>query len=131
MRGPANRRGRFIALPRRNPLYWLCARHYPFGMLRGLTAYIAALALTLASFVLADARGASHDMGYEAVICTGMGMVTITLGPDGQPIETAEPCPDGTSIFAASFALPAMHMPDAQLLAELASPDRGPTFRTT
>jgi len=97
-------------------------------MLRGLTAYIAALALTLASFVLADARGAHHDMGYETVICTGMGMVTITLGPDGQPVETAEPCPDGTSIFAASFALPVMPQPDAQVLAELPRPTGAPLF---
>ena len=97
-------------------------------MFRGLTAYIAALALTLASFVLADARGASHDIGYDAVICTGMGMVTISLGPDGQPIEQAEPCPDGTSIFAASFALPAMPTPDADLLGQVAQPAGSPLF---
>ena len=97
-------------------------------MLRGLTAYFAALALTLASFVLADARGASHDIGYDAVICTGVGMVTITLGPDGQPVETAEPCPDGTSIFAASFALPELARPDAQLLAQIVRPTGAPLF---
>ena len=97
-------------------------------MLRGLTAYIAALALTLASFVLADARGASHDMGFDAVICTGMGMVTVTIGPDGQPIEQAEPCPDGTSIFAANFALPEMPRPEARLLAQLVRPTGAPLF---
>ncbi len=95
-------------------------------MLRGLTAYLAALALTLASFVLSDARGASHDIGYDAVICTGMGMITITLGPDGQPVEEAEPCPDGTSIFAASFALPEMPRPQARLLAHLEAPAPAP-----
>lgn len=91
-------------------------------MMRNVTAYLAAMALTLASLVLADARGASHDIGAEAVICTGAGMITITLGPDGQPVETAEACPDGTSIFAASFSLPVIPRPEARLITHLASP---------
>ena len=95
-------------------------------MLRGLTTYLAALALTLASFALADARGASHDMGTEMVICSGAEMITITIGPDGEPIEQAEPCPDGTSIFAASFALPELPRPEARLLAHLAVPRPAP-----
>ena len=91
-------------------------------MTRRFTAYLAVLALTLASLVLADARGASHDIGAEAVICTGAGMITITLGPDGQPVETADACPDGTSIFAASFALPVVPRPEARLVAQLTAP---------
>jgi len=91
-------------------------------MVRGLTAYLAALALTLASFVLADARGASHDIGMDMVICSGAEMVTITIGADGQPVEHTEPCPDGTSIFAASFALAEMPRPEARLLVHLAAP---------
>ncbi len=98
-------------------------------MLRHLTAYLAVLTLTLASLVLADARGASHDIGTEAVICTGAGMITITLGPDGQPVEAAEPCPDGTSIFAASFALPEMPRPASRLVARIAAP-AGATLTT-
>jgi len=88
-------------------------------MMRAFTAYAAALALTLASLVLADARGASHDIGAEAVICTGAGMITITLGPDGQPIESTGACPDGTSIFAASFALPVVPRPETRLVAQI------------
>ncbi|SMH50059.1 hypothetical protein [Maritimibacter sp. HL-12] len=91
-------------------------------MMRSFTAYVAAVALTVASLVLADARGASHDIGAEAVICTGAGMITITLGPDGQPIETAEACPDGTSIFAAGFALPDLPRPEARVIARLSAP---------
>lgn len=86
-------------------------------MFRGLTAYIATLAVVLAGFTLAEARGASHDVGMEIVICSGVGMTTITIGPDGAPIEQTEPCPDGTSIFAASFTLPDLPEPAARLIA--------------
>jgi hypothetical protein len=62
----------------------------------------------------------------DVVICTGVGMVTVSVGPDGQPVEQAEPCPDGTSIFAASFALPEMARPEARLLAHLDAPAANP-----
>lgn len=86
-------------------------------MIRGAIAYLLSLTLTLASFVLADARGASHDIGMEIVICSGVGMTTITVGPDGQPVEQTEPCPDGTSIFTATFVLPEMARPEPRLVA--------------
>jgi len=86
-------------------------------MFRALLAYFLSLTLVLASFVLAEAEGASHDVGMEIVICSGVGMTTITIGPDGQPIETTEPCPDGTAIFAATFAMPELPVPAARLVA--------------
>lgn len=95
-------------------------------MLRRQTAYVAAIVLMLASFVLAGARGASHDVGTDMVICSGAEMITITIGPDGEPIEKSEPCPDGTSIFAASFALPVVPQPDARLLVHVEAPASTP-----
>ena len=89
-------------------------------MMRGFLAHILSLLLALTSFVLADARGANQDVGMEIVICSGVGMTTISIGPDGRPIEKTEVCPDGTSIFTATFALPELVVPEARLIAFLA-----------
>lgn len=40
---------------------------------------------------MAVARGQSH---HEMVICSGYGMVTITLDADGNPVDAVQPCPD-------------------------------------
>jgi hypothetical protein len=85
-------------------------------MLRNVVAYVAISALMFAGLVFAEARGASHDIGMDMVICSGIGITTITIGDDGQPIEQTEPCPDGTSIFAATFALPSLVEPIPRLL---------------
>jgi len=86
-------------------------------MIRAALAYLLSGLLVLASLVLADAEGASRDLGTDVVICSGIGLTTITLGPDGQPVKTTEPCPDGTSIFTATFALPVLPVPEARLVA--------------
>lgn len=90
-------------------------------MIRAVFAYVLALALTVTSFSLAHARGENPDLGaaLEMVLCTGTGMTTITLGPDGEPIESVHLCPDGTSIFAASFSLPSLDMPETQVIAHI------------
>jgi hypothetical protein len=85
-------------------------------MLRQITTVLAVMALLFAGLTLAEARGASHDIGMDVVICSGVGMTTISIGPDGQPVKQTEPCPDGTSIFAASFTLPALVEPEPRLL---------------
>lgn len=90
-------------------------------MIRAVCAYVLAFALTITSFALADARGDNPDIGgaLEMVLCTGTGMTTITLGPDGEPIESVHLCPDGTSIFAASFALPSLDTPETPVIAHI------------
>lgn len=85
-------------------------------MFRALVTYAAISVLVFAGLTLAEARGANHDIGQDVVICSGAGMITIALPPDGPPQERTEPCPDGTSIFAASFALPGIATPEARLL---------------
>ncbi len=86
-------------------------------MMQRTISCLMALSLMLASLALANARGANHDIGMQIVICSGVGMTTISIGPDGQPVEQVEACPDGTSIFAAATALPAMPEPEAHLIA--------------
>lgn len=98
-------------------------------MTRGLTTYLLApflaLVLTVTGFSLAQARGGNPgaSVGLEMVICTGIGMTTVTLGPDGKPVETQHVCPDGGQIFTTAFALPTLDRPEARLIAVLATPE--------
>lgn len=83
--------------------------------MRSLFAYALSLVLALSGFVIAEARGASHDIGMDIVICSGVGMVTITIGPDGEPIEEKEVCPEGDSVFSTSPDLPQLAQPELNL----------------
>ncbi len=75
------------------------------------------LAITGLSF--AQARGVSPDVGVEMVICSGISMRTVIIGPDGQPVEKTHICPDGSFIFAADFTLPHLVAPTPRLLAAI------------
>ncbi|MBV7380791.1 hypothetical protein [Maritimibacter dapengensis] len=85
--------------------------------MRVLLAIAMSLVLALSGAVLAGAKGASHDIGMEIVICSGIGMTTITIGPDGEPIEKSEVCPEGHSLLAATFITPDMPQLEVRLLA--------------
>lgn len=90
-------------------------------MIRAVSAYVLVLMLVAASFTLAHARGSSPDLGkaMDMVICTGVGMVTVLVGPDGEPIESVHLCPDGAQVFAAAFAVPVVHSPEARIVARI------------
>ncbi len=75
--------------------------------------------MALTGITLAEARGEDPVIGAELVICSGTTFTTITIGPDGQPVEENAPCPDGTALFAATFALPGLTPPAPRLLAVL------------
>lgn len=75
-------------------------------MFRLLNALFLSLTLVLTSYSMAAARGQSPDRGMDMVICTGVGMTTITIGADGKPVETTHICPDAMSIFATTAAQP-------------------------
>ncbi len=81
------------------PLAAGCAAGYLQHMLRFITAFSLSLTLALTSYSMAVARGQSSDIGTDMVICTGVGMITMTIGADGEPVETAHVCPDAMSIF--------------------------------
>lgn len=86
--------------------------------MRAMIAFTLSFVLALSGAVLASAKGASHDVGMEIVICSGVGMTTITVGPDGQPVETKEVCPDGYSTLGATFTVPDLPRPTLRLVAE-------------
>lgn len=77
-------------------------------MFRLIHALFLSLTLALTSYSMAVARGQSRDIGTDMVICTGVGMTTITIGADGEPVKTTHICPDAMSIFAAILAAPAL-----------------------
>lgn len=77
-------------------------------MFRLLHALFLSLTLVLTSYSMAVARGQNPDLGTDMVICTGVGMVTMTIGPDGEPVETTHICPDAMSIFAAMLMAPSI-----------------------
>ncbi|WP_371169371.1 hypothetical protein [Aliiroseovarius sp. 2305UL8-7] len=90
-------------------------------MIRVAFAYFLAFAVTIASFALADARGTHPDLEnrIEMVICTGVGMTTLVIGPDGEPVESIHLCPDGAQIFAAEFTVPTVYQPEGRLVASV------------
>jgi hypothetical protein len=54
-----------------------------------------ALALTLGLGAIASAQARHQAAGqHSIVICTGYGLVTITLDADGNPVKRILPCPD-------------------------------------
>lgn len=72
-------------------------------MLRMIHALFLSLTLVLTSYGMAVARGQNPDIGTGLVICTGVGMTTVTVGPDGEPMTATHICPDAMTIFAASI----------------------------
>lgn len=84
--------------------------------MRGLVACFLSFVLAVSGFVLAEAKGASHDIGTEIVICSGVGMTTVVIGPDGEPIETVDVCPEGHSIFLAIMMAPEVPEPSLTLV---------------
>lgn len=74
---------------------------YLFGMFRQLNALFLSITLVLTSYSMAVARGQNPDIGNGMVICTGVGMITMTIGPDGEALKTTHICPDAMSLFAA------------------------------
>lgn len=88
-------------------------------MIRATLSFLLSAALMLAGLAFADARGRSHDIGVDMVICTGTGITVVTIGPDGQPVEKSEPCPDGASVFSAVATAPTLPAPILRLLGRL------------
>ncbi|MFN3938457.1 MAG: hypothetical protein ACK4KW_12880 [Gemmobacter sp.] len=62
-------------------------------MRRNISALCLALVLAVGSAAMAVARDAARS-GSEVVICTGYGVVTVTLDDRGAPVGAGHPCPD-------------------------------------
>ena len=82
------------------------------GLLRTYAVMTLALIVALSSVPHAQARHAAHG-AQTMVICTGYGLVRITLDANGNPVEQSLPCPDCVLTLAAMLvepaALPILH----------------------
>lgn len=81
------------------------AAGYQRHMFRMMNALFLSMTLVLTSYSIAVARGQSPDVGTDMVICTGVGMITMTIGADGEPVEVAHICPDAMSLFVATLTV--------------------------
>ena len=70
------------------------------NLLRAYLGVALALSVALASFGHAQARNQAHG-ATTLVICTGYGLVRITMDIDGKPVEQTLPCPDCILTLAA------------------------------
>lgn len=69
-------------------------------ILRAYVGFALALSVALASIGHAQARNQAHG-ATTMVICTGYGLVRITMDVDGNPVEHTLPCPDCILSFSA------------------------------
>jgi hypothetical protein len=77
---------------------------------RSLSGVLLALVLAITSVTMAVARGhaAAAVGGTEMVICTGYGLVKVTLDAEGNPTGPVHPCPDCVAAGAALVPQPAL-----------------------
>lgn len=78
------------------------------NFLRAYLGFALALSIALASIGHAQARNQAHG-ATTMVICTGYGLVRITMDVDGNPVEQTLPCPDCVLTFAALPTEPTLH----------------------
>lgn len=88
--------------------------------MKRLVAIVLSTLIAFSGVVLAGAKGVPAVHGTDIVICSGVNVTTITIGPDGEPVEKVEVCPEGHTIFGAVFAVPDMPTPLARLVATVA-----------
>ncbi|MCC5959173.1 MAG: hypothetical protein JJU08_07510 [Rhodobacteraceae bacterium] len=73
-----------------------------FKLMRSLSVVALALSLALASIGFVQARHLAAG-AQTLVICTGYGLVSITIDADGNPVEHTLPCPDCVMTVAAGL----------------------------
>lgn len=94
--------------------------------MKRLVPFLLGALIALSGVILAGAEGREMPQGDVIVICSGVNATTITIGPDGEPVEKVEVCPQGHSIFLAAFSIPDMPVPEARLIATVAQRDPAP-----
>ncbi|ATX64871.1 hypothetical protein [Roseinatronobacter bogoriensis] len=78
------------------------------NVISAFVAFALALAIALSSVGHAAARNQAHG-AQTLVICTGYGLVRITMDADGNPVEQTLPCPDCLVTPAALLAEVEVH----------------------
>ncbi|MCR8550664.1 hypothetical protein M4578_22805 [Salipiger sp. P9] len=67
-----------------------------------LPAFFLALALALTGYQMAAARAQPTPVG-EIVICSGLGLMTVLVDEEGNPVNRTHVCPDGLlTLFGAA-----------------------------
>ncbi|MBR3371683.1 MAG: hypothetical protein IKG52_13735 [Rhodobacteraceae bacterium] len=74
-------------------------------LLRSFSGFALALCLALASIGFVQARHLAAG-AQTLVICTGYGLVSVTIDADGNPVEHMLPCPDCIMPVVAGLADP-------------------------
>lgn len=82
-------------------------------MLRALSALFLSLILSMTSVTMAVARAQAPVAG-EITICSGYGIVTISVDAEGNPTGPVHPCPDCLAglVLAPAPDAPAVQRPD-------------------
>lgn len=100
-----------------------------------LVGFVLSLVLAMTGYQMAVARAQPMPVG-QMVICSGLGLVTVMVDADGQPVEHSHVCPDGLmTLFTAVGAAwePPLHqplwLPLASRLAQIAGQGRRPPER--
>lgn len=81
-----------------------------------LLAFALAFAVAVTSQQMAMARGMTTDAAGQVILCTGQGVVTVTLDAEGNPMGPVHICPDCALSFLdaagapATVAAPVVHM---------------------
>ncbi|WP_116130946.1 hypothetical protein [Tropicimonas sp. IMCC34043] len=78
--------------------------------LRRLLFSLLVLTLGLSTHAVGMARGQMPAAG-EIVLCTGQGVVTISVDDRGNPVERHTLCPENSATLLAAVALPAPALP--------------------
>ncbi len=74
--------------------------------MRRLISLCAVLLLVLTAQQMAMARGQTTDVTGQVILCTGNGIVTVTLDAQGKPAGPAHICPDCALSFVLAVANP-------------------------
>ncbi|MFN3954052.1 MAG: hypothetical protein ACK4LQ_06315 [Pararhodobacter sp.] len=86
--------------------------------MRALSVLFLVLAVMASSVTMAVARQQARAVG-EMVLCTGYGMVVVSVDAQGQPTGPMMPCPDCVMAVSALTAGPAVLPAPPQVLAAL------------
>jgi predicted lipoprotein with Yx(FWY)xxD motif len=73
--------------------------------MRHVIALILALSMTAMGYAAATARGQTTAGGQVLVLCSGGGLVQVTLDRDGKPTGQSHLCPDLASGLLAAFEM--------------------------
>ena len=82
-------------------------------------AVVLSVVLALGTATMAVARGQAAGGGDSVVICSGYGVVTITLDANGNPTGPVHPCPDCLAGLGLALLTDAPHVPRPSSLARL------------